>query len=104
MAAVKQITGRWFLRHVIQPEPEHMKYVSAQWVNTGGGQRAIRAIGDDGVAYWVPNEDSDVPPWPEYLIGGGTVQPADPVNQQITEVPQTLTGGPTIEEVFHVND
>lgn len=84
-----------------------MKYVSAQWVEPPtGGQKSIRAIGDDGNEYFIPNEDSDVPPWPEYLIEGGTIAPADPnaaVNQQITAVPDTLTGGPTIKEVFNGN-
>ena len=81
-----------------------MKYVSAQWIETGGGQRTIKAIGDDGNEYFVASEDSDVPPWPEYLIDGGTIAPANPVPQNITSAPDDLTGGPTIAEVFNVND
>jgi len=79
-----------------------MKYVSAQRV--GSGLSTIKAIGDDGNEYWIPSEDSDVLPWPEYLAEGGVITPADPnVSQQITEVPDTLTGGPTIKEVFNGN-
>jgi len=82
-----------------------MQYVSAQWVkNPTGGQDTIKAIGDDGNEYWIPSADTDVPPWPEYLAEGGTITPAGPnVAQQILEVPDTLTGGPTIKEVFNGN-
>lgn len=50
------------------------KYVSAEWVepdpNMPGGTRQIKAIGDDGVTYWLPGdnpENYDVPPWPEFV-------------------------------------
>lgn len=42
-------------------------YVSAEWVNFDDGIRVIKAIGDDGKEYWVPELMSDVPPWPEFL-------------------------------------
>lgn len=85
-----------------------MKYVSAQWVNSPnpGFPPTIKAIGDDGVEYWVPSETSDVPPWPAFLADGGTIAEADPqtnVADQITSVPNTLTGGPTLKEVFNGN-
>jgi hypothetical protein len=46
-----------------------MQYVSAEWVASPmpGGQPMIKAIGDDGVEYWIPSADTDVPPWPEFL-------------------------------------
>jgi len=73
-----------------------MKYVSARWVNPPQGIPGSPTI--------KAGEDSDVPPWPEYLTDGGTIAPAGPnVAQQILEVPDTLTGGPTIEEVFNGN-
>lgn len=90
-----------------------MKYVSAHWVTSAtGAAPTIKATGDDGVEYFIPSEDSDVPPWPEYLAEGGTIDP-DPappapppsdLANQITDVPKTLTGGPTIREVFYGND
>jgi len=47
-------------------------YVSAEWVEPTmpGGQRMIKAVGDDGIEYWLPGDDPavyDVPPWPEFL-------------------------------------
>jgi len=84
-----------------------MKYVSAQRMPSETGDEfngPIKAIGDDGLVYWVSSITSDVPPWPEYLSGGGIIAPPEPpVAQQILDVPDTLTGGPTIEEVFHGN-
>jgi hypothetical protein len=50
-----------------------MQYVSAEWVDDGLGGRIIKATGDDGVTYWVSDPDSDVPPWPQYLAGGGQI-------------------------------
>jgi hypothetical protein len=85
-----------------------MKYVSAQWVTSPmGGPDTVKAIGDDGVTYFIPSEDCDIPPWPEYLAEGGTIDPVSSdsvVTKNITEVPNTLTGGPTIKEVFHGNE
>jgi hypothetical protein len=48
------------------------KYVSAEWIDPVDdmGQRMIKAIGDDGVEYWLPGDDPtgyDVPPWPEFV-------------------------------------
>ena len=47
------------------------KYVSAEWVEptTPGIPRQIKAIGDDGLEYWLPGDDPaiyDVPPWPDF--------------------------------------
>lgn len=56
-----------------------MKYVDAEWVYdeiTGG--YTIRATGDDGSISFVGALDSDVPPWPEYLAGGGEVRGTPP--------------------------
>lgn len=84
-----------------------MKYVSARWVNPPQGMPGnptILAIGDDGMEYSIPSEDSDVPPWPQYLIDGGTIAPADPndaVSEQITAAPDDLFGGPTLAEIFN---
>ena len=102
MVVLKQVTARWHLRHVVQPEEEHMKYVSAQWVEptTPDGQKYIRAIGDDGNEYFVASEDSDVPPWPEYLIDGGTITAADQTSDQITNAPDDLFGGPTLGDIY----
>lgn len=44
-----------------------MEYVSAKWIDTADGKRIIEALGDDGVTYWVPEADTDVPPWPDFL-------------------------------------
>lgn len=83
------------------------KYVSAQYLlNDPLGPNAIRAIGDDGVAYTISSPDSEISPWPEYLAEGGTIAPADPddaTSANIVNAPDTLTGGPTIKEVFHGN-
>lgn len=81
-----------------------MKYVSARWVNSPQGLPAsILAIGDDGVEYSIPSEDSDVPPWPEYLAEGGTITPADPTSDQITNAPDDLFGGPTLGDIYGSN-
>lgn len=54
------------------------KYVSAQWVaGILGGPPMIKAIGDDGLEYFIPDENTDVPPWPQYIEDGGTIAPAD---------------------------
>lgn len=47
------------------------KYVSAEWVEPAlpGGSPMIKAIGDDGLEYWIPGDDPatyDVPPFPEF--------------------------------------
>ncbi len=49
-----------------------MEYVSAEWIEPAepGGVRMIKAIGDDGVEYWLPGDTPlryDVPPWPEFV-------------------------------------
>lgn len=48
------------------------RYVSAEWVEPTfpGEPRMIKAIGDDGLEYWLPGDDPvvyDVPPWPEFV-------------------------------------
>jgi hypothetical protein len=48
-----------------------MEYVSAEWVVSEEGFRTIRAIGDDGKEYIVPEADTDVPPWPDFLVKHG---------------------------------
>ena len=55
-----------------------MKYVSAEYVPSTmeGDPPMIKAIGDDGIEYWIPSIDTDVPPWPEFLAEGGTVKDA----------------------------
>ena len=47
------------------------KYVSAEWIEPTfeGGTRSIKAIGDDGLEYWLPGDDPasyDVPPFPAF--------------------------------------
>jgi hypothetical protein len=47
------------------------KYVSAEWIEPTieGGQRMIKAIGDDTLEYWIPGDDPekyDVPPFPAF--------------------------------------
>jgi len=56
-----------------------MKYVSAQWMPPAfpGAQPMIKAIGDDGLEYFVPDPATDVPPWPQFLEEGGTIKDAD---------------------------
>ena len=48
-----------------------MEFVSAEWVVSFDGARVIKAIGDDGREYWVPEADCDVPPWPDFLEKNG---------------------------------
>lgn len=48
------------------------EYISAEWVEPTfeGGQRMIKAIGDDGNEYWLPGDNPelyDVPPWPTFV-------------------------------------
>lgn len=47
------------------------EYVSAEWVapTAPGMDPMIKAIGDDGLEYWVPGDDPehyDVPPFPAF--------------------------------------
>jgi hypothetical protein len=43
-------------------------YISAEWVTDEVlGTRNIKAVGDDGSIWWVPDIQTDVPPWPSYL-------------------------------------
>jgi len=55
-----------------------MEYISAEWVVYPTGERVIKAIGDDGVTYWVPDTDTDVPPWPEFLKTKGVKSIKEP--------------------------
>jgi hypothetical protein len=56
-----------------------MEYVSAEWVVSEiDGSRLIKAIGDDGVTYWVPDADTDVPPWPDFLVKQGLTAIKEP--------------------------
>lgn len=83
-----------------------MPYVSAKYMPIDplalpDAPRQVQATDDLG-ALWALAEDSEVGDWVRYLDEGGTIDPPDPtpIAQQITEVPKTLTGGPTIKEVF----
>lgn len=85
-----------------------MKYVSAEYLPLSPGQTQpmIKAISDDGLEYFIPDENSDVPPWPEYLADGGTIAPAGAEPSpaaNIINAPDDLTGGPTLEEVYNGN-
>ena len=54
------------------------KYVSAQWTTPlPGGDPQIKAIGDDGLEYFIPSPETDVPPWPQFLADGGEIKAAD---------------------------
>lgn len=55
------------------------KYVSAQWQlpDFPGMPQTITAIGDDDKEYFIPAWNTDVPPWPAYIMGGGSIAPAD---------------------------
>jgi hypothetical protein len=59
------------MEHGLDSEREDVKmqYVSAEYVPSPmeGQPPMIKAIGDDGVEYWIPSADTDVPPWPEFL-------------------------------------
>lgn len=44
-----------------------MEYVSAEWIDNGMGTRQIKATGDDGSIWWIPELTCDVPPWPQFL-------------------------------------
>jgi hypothetical protein len=64
------------------------KYVSAQWQATAipGDTPSIKAIGDDGLEYFIPSESTDVPPWPQFLAEGGTIDPPEPLPKDDTYV------------------
>jgi hypothetical protein len=50
------------------------KFVSAEWQHDElMDTYSIKATGDDGLTYWIPSLDTDVPPWPDYLAEGGVV-------------------------------
>lgn len=52
------------------------KYVSAEWQAALPGMKPnIKAIGDDGLEYFIPDENTDVPPWPKFLADGGVITP-----------------------------
>jgi hypothetical protein len=54
-----------------------MKFISARYVTSPvpPHDKLLLAMGDDGVEYTVSGIDSDVPPWPQFLAAGGTVEP-----------------------------
>lgn len=84
------------------------KYVSAQWQTPTfpAENPMIKAIGDDGLEYFIPFMDTDIPPWPQYLADGGTIAPADSddaLATQITDAPEDLFGGPTLGEIYDGN-
>lgn len=66
------------------------KYVSAQWQTPAfpGTPANIKAIGDDDNEYFIPSWNTDVPPWPDYIISGGSIAPADPVPEPEPEEPE----------------
>lgn len=67
-----------------------MKYVSAKWIkiDVEGYSDMIKAIGDDGVEYIVPDKKTDVAPWPQFLADGGVIEPAD---EPVIPVPSTIS-------------
>ena len=83
-----------------------MPYVSAKYGNPSpidppDMAKPVFATDEQGMV-WSFREDSQVGDWQRYLAGGGTIDPADiPVDQNITSAPTTLTGGPTLAEVFN---
>jgi hypothetical protein len=43
-------------------------YVSAEWVEDPIMKtKTIKATGDDGSIWWVPELACDIPPWPSFL-------------------------------------
>jgi len=48
-----------------------MEYISAEWITHPDGSRIIKAMGDDGNPYFVPEADTDVPPWPDFVVKHG---------------------------------
>ncbi|MEK1894484.1 MAG: hypothetical protein AAAB20_14600 [Rhizobium sp.] len=57
------------------------KFVSAKFQRPifPSDQPVIKAIGDDGLEYYIPSMETDVPPWPQFLAEGGIVEDADPL-------------------------
>jgi hypothetical protein len=44
-------------------------YVSAEWVaDEEMGTRVIKATGNDGSVWYVPETMCDIPPWPQFLV------------------------------------
>lgn len=66
------------------------EYVSAEWIAPAypGGDPVIKAIGDDGLEYFIASEDSDVPPWPQFIANGGTISPAPEPQPQPYTLPK----------------
>lgn len=55
------------------------KFVSAQWQTpmSPGQEPNIKAVGDDGLEYFIPSASTDVPPWPQFLAEGGVIEEAE---------------------------
>lgn len=65
------------------------KFVSAQW-QAGmfpGQLGVIKAIGDDDQEYFVPSWNTDVPPWPDFIINGGHIDPVEETPEPEPETP-----------------
>jgi len=76
-------------------------FVSAQYVvnDMPPPEQLIRAVGDDDTIWWL-NDACTQGDWLRYIAEGGTIAPADPTNQQILAAPDSLFGGPTVENVL----
>jgi hypothetical protein len=75
-------SGLWPL--LLDEREDVMEYVSAEWWISAGGDRLIKAYDAEGNEYLIPNADTDVPPWPDFLkkhglkaIRAPQVDPAD---------------------------
>jgi hypothetical protein len=42
-----------------------------------GQEPNIKAVGDDGLEYFIPSASTDVPPWPQFLAEGGVIEEAE---------------------------
>lgn len=68
-----------------------MKYVAARKAEmkhptTGETITNIVATDEQGVEYWISDIGSDVPPWPEFLASGGTIDAATPAVDPVPPV------------------
>lgn len=87
------------------------EYVSARYVPFNPqvhqpGEKPVTAFDAEGNQYWL-DESSEVGDWLRYREAGGSIDPAatgEVTNANVTTVPDTLVGGPTIKEVFNVHN
>lgn len=62
-----------------------MKIVKACLFTTAFGEILIKAITDEGYTAFIPDENSDVPIWRDFIEGGGVIGPEEPEPAPVPE-------------------